>query len=593
MIGTSTARFGKNERAVFLATASMLFVHVAMRAATMPWVHDECASLFWYVERGEWLPGFAHWDANNHVLSTAIGLLSHKAVGLSLLGSRIGSVLAFLLFAWAAWRIGQRVQQRLVRWVMLLSLLLCPFLFDFFSLFRGYGLQMAFWLVALDGILRYVEQRSARPLAQALSGLLFANAVVLALVPLWAVIVACGLLFILLQRPMGWRGHTLLVVVLGAIPLTLAAWLSFALKERGLLYHGTLDGFVGVSIGSLCQYVLGAKSLVLAWIIMAMMAATLIIGIWLKRHDALIVSGLFWADAALRVVMALLMGINYPEDRAALHLVPLMVLSVAFAAEALSARWSAASLVVLPLLFLPARATTLWLLGRHDRTLLWPEQHISSATARALGDYATSIGRPLALGAYHQTFLCVPYAMRLEGLEATVPMSEGFPGGDQDLRLADERFLGQASVGYSEWDSWDEYPRMLERDDALAPTAFARTEFHLGGTEEEFMELLHPDTLDPGASYALELDAELTSVDYLDLHLVIELGEEGDRSGYRDDVPFALFRPLWNGERLRLFRTFTARGHATRQVIYLWNPGKRALPKLEGMLRLFRVKASE
>ena len=169
----------------------------------MPWVHDECASLFWYVERGEWLPGLAHWDANNHLLSTAIGLMSYKLVGLSLLGSRIGSVLAFGLYAWAAWRIGGRAERITVRWSLLFALLLCPFVLDFFSLFRGYGLQMAFWLVALDGALRYAENRGSRALAQALTGLLLANAAVLSLVPLWAAMVAFCCSHILWQRPAG------------------------------------------------------------------------------------------------------------------------------------------------------------------------------------------------------------------------------------------------------------------------------------------------------------------------------------------------------------------------------------------------------
>ena len=95
--------------------------------------------------------------------------------------------------------------------------------------------------------------------------------------------------------------------------------------------------------------------------------------------------------------------------------------------------------------------------------------------------------------------------------------------------------------------------------------------------------------MEPGAAYALELDAALVSDGYLDLHLVIELGEEGALPGYRDDVPFALFRPRWNGERIRLLRTFTARNRGTRQVIYLWNPSGRPVGDLHGALRLHRI----
>ena len=555
----------------------------------MPWVHDECASLFWYVERGEWLPGLAHWDANNHLLSTAIGLMSYKLVGLSLLGSRIGSVLAFGLYAWAAWRIGGRAERAMVRWPLLFALLLCPFVLDFFSLFRGYGLQLAFWLVALDGALRYAEYRSTRSLAQALAGLLLANAAVLSLVPLWAAMVAlCGL-FILWQRPMGWRGQALLVIVLGAVPLALAAWLSFELKERGLLYHGALEGFVEVSIGSLCRYVLGTESSVIAWLVMAIMASTLVVG-WRMRHRALLLcAGLFWVDALTRIAMALLLGVNYPEDRAALHLVPLMILSIAFTADALSLRWEHATWLVLPLSFLPMRSVAHWFLGRDERTLLWPEQQISKATAQALHDHGVHEGRPIVVGAYHQTFLSVPYAMRVNGLEAVVPVSEGFPGGEQDLRLADERFIEQASIGYTETDSRDESPSLLQREDSISLKPIWEHKLFIRDNDAEYIELLHPDTLLPAAAYAIELDAAVISDGYLDLHLVVELGEEGALSGYRDDVPFALYRPRWNGERLWLFRTFTTRSASTRQVIYLWNPARKPVNELRGNLRMHRI----
>lgn len=555
----------------------------------MPWVHDECASLFWYVERGEWLPGLAHWDANNHLLSTAIGLMSYKLVGLSLLGSRIGSVLAFGLYAWAAWRIGGRAERITVRWSLLFALLLCPFVLDFFSLFRGYGLQMAFWLVALDGALRYAENRGSRALAQALTGLLLANAAVLSLVPLWAAMVAFCCSHILWQRPAGWKGQALLVTLLGAMPVALAAWLSFELKERGLLYHGALDGFVEVSIGSLCRYVIGTEGSLIEWGLMGLMAGTLSIGAWLKRGDVLLFSALFWVDAVLRIAMALALGVNYPEDRAALHLVPLMILSAAFTADALSSRWKHAAWLILPLSFLPMRSMTHWFLGRDDRTLLWPEQQIGKATALALHDHGVHEGRPIVVGAYHQTFLSVPYAMRVNGLEAVVPVSEGFPGGDQDLRLADDRFIEQASIGYTETDSRDGSPSLLQRDDSISLRPLWEQELFIGDNDAEYIELLHPDTLMPGVAHAIELDAAVISDGYLDLHLVVELGEEEGLSGYRDDVPFALHRPRWNGERLHVMRNFTARSNSTRQVIYLWNPAKKPVRQLRGNLRVLRI----
>ena len=66
---------------VYLLGAGLIAAYVIARAALVPMVHDECASVLWFVQPGEWLPYQAHWDANNHFLGSGIGaLLYHVSV---------------------------------------------------------------------------------------------------------------------------------------------------------------------------------------------------------------------------------------------------------------------------------------------------------------------------------------------------------------------------------------------------------------------------------------------------------------------------------------------------------------------------------
>lgn len=105
------------------------------------------------------------------------------------------------------------------------------------------------------------------------------------------------------------------------------------------------------------------------------------------------------------------------------------------------------------------------------------------------------------------------------------------------------------------------------------------------GGNDVFFELLEPDKLEPG----IGLDAAVCSKGCLNQLLLVEPGEEEGHSVYSDDVPYAHFRLKWQGERLRLQRTFTTRSAWTRQVVCLWNPTKAGLPIMEGHHRVHRI----
>ena len=71
----------RSDRTPFLLLVAGVFVYVALRALLVPMVHDECASVVWYAQPVEWLPYDAHWDANNHFLSSGLGALCYRVFG--------------------------------------------------------------------------------------------------------------------------------------------------------------------------------------------------------------------------------------------------------------------------------------------------------------------------------------------------------------------------------------------------------------------------------------------------------------------------------------------------------------------------------
>ena len=284
----------QRERVGFVVLALLAGLYVVLRAALVPWVHDECASLYWFVERGEYLPFQAHWDANNHVLSSAIGTWAYQLAGLGLFVSRIGSVLAFVVYAWASYHLGRPVQDDIVRWCLWAALLLCPFVIEFFSLFRGYGLEVAFWLVAIEGMLRLTEAWRTRHLVHLLVALFLANAAVLALLPLWALVVASlGVFFVrswnVLSTPARLQ-QVVAYMLLGVVPLLLGVAIAFELRAQGLLYHGSTEGFRAVTVSSLMYYVFHAEGMgVHLFVMLVAVLATLAVVVHKGDRRALLV----------------------------------------------------------------------------------------------------------------------------------------------------------------------------------------------------------------------------------------------------------------------------------------------------------------
>jgi hypothetical protein len=567
------------ERLLFLLLAALAGSYVVLRAALVPWVHDECASLYWFVERGEFLPWKAHWDANNHVLSSAIGTAVYRLAGLGLFASRIGSVLAFAAYAWAAYHLGRRLQEPLVRWCLWAALLACPFVIEFFSLFRGYGLELAFWLVALEGLLRLVDQWRTRDLVITLAALFLANAAVLALLPIWALIVT-ALTFIFLRRwsslPVGARvGRSTSVVLLGFVPLIVGALIAFALRERGLLYHGSTDGFRAVTVSSLLHYTFAAEGL-FAHLLVGALAVLALLPLLFRvegRGPLLVLALVLWAEVCARIAMAQWLGVNFPKDRAAVHLVPLFVLVLAYALDVAAQRkammrWGAIALLAFPLRALSTLNTSV--------TSIWPEQ---SVPHELLERMAVSDGAlPPIIGAYHQLQLVVPYGARVHGLKVPPIHWEGFPHERYDQLLVDER------IGDADRNGFDTITRapvsglmLMERARPLQWTGEVAYDIANPDPQQEFVELWRGDTLTDSLDRVLEVQGTLgSSGAFAGPELVATVkGPGGDL--YYQPLPFALERPVWNGERFHRRILVPAKPEATSRVVYIWNVHRQPL----------------
>jgi hypothetical protein len=148
---------------LYATLAGCLFVYVLLRAARMSFTHDESLSYTIVTGNGLWAL-----SANNHWANTISAFLSSRIFGYSELALRLPNVIAFIFYLTFVYGLFTGpFFSRVSALVVLPLFLFNPFLLDFFSLSRGYGLALAFFTGCIYFSLRSLNDASYRTFALA------------------------------------------------------------------------------------------------------------------------------------------------------------------------------------------------------------------------------------------------------------------------------------------------------------------------------------------------------------------------------------------------------------------------------------------
>src|SRR5687767_33752 len=124
----------------------LLWVYVAARAVLLAFTHDEAYS--YLLVKTDYFVAMTG-TANTHWLNSVGMKLGSLLLGDEEWQLRIFSVLAWPLYGVSALRISGLLQNGLAGLLLFCALVFNPYVLDFFSLARGYGLQFAFVMAAL------------------------------------------------------------------------------------------------------------------------------------------------------------------------------------------------------------------------------------------------------------------------------------------------------------------------------------------------------------------------------------------------------------------------------------------------------------
>lgn len=341
---------GKGFKWIYLSLVSLVFSMLALRAYFIPFSHDESATFFFYIQSGEFLPYHSFLYTNNHVLNSALSWICYELVGSHRFVLRLPNLLAFILMAWALWRLMPHFRDRRAAWLLLPFFLLNTGFLDFFSLCRGYGLSMALLLMAFSCFLDYIRNPATNPLMAMLLSMQLALAANLTLLPL----LLCLTLVLMFFQ---FRKHLLLKptsLVLHTLHLSaLYFWLNYLLflRASNLLDSGLASDYWNTTFVSLIEllYLSRAMSLQILFVFIALLACCAAFWTawktrkseWPLFQPALLFASLFFLMVLMVYLMNRVLGINFPEDRTALYFYPLFALMCSFLAERVlaSALW--------------------------------------------------------------------------------------------------------------------------------------------------------------------------------------------------------------------------------------------------------------
>lgn len=361
------------------------FLYVAARAWLLEITFDEDWSVHGFATKsfGEIIL-CRPCDANNHLLNTLLIRFFKLLFSDSLFVARLPNVLAFLVYWAAAHKISAKLLP-LPRICLFLLLISNPFVLDFFSLARGYGLSIAFVTASSYFALRH--HRNTK-LGSAVLAISMASLAVLSnfttLYFFVAVSLVVGVTQLIRLRKNLWEYLSIELAVASALGLIILGPI-LELSSNKLLFYGGREGFYRDTLYSLASYTHGHpfEAMDVAIYLKAFLllsGAIFVAGLWSFRQKwqglwsspALPASALLAIPALISILAVWLMDNLYLINRTALFLYPLAVITLGYWADTTrrtKARW--VSFTALGIISLMLLVNLLHNLNLH-KSITWP-----------------------------------------------------------------------------------------------------------------------------------------------------------------------------------------------------------------------------
>jgi len=277
--------------------------------------------------------------ANNHLLNTFLIKILFSLGNESLFIARLPNVLSFILYSYFGYKITVKNLSPILGLGCFVLLFCNPFLLDFFSLARGYGLSLAFLMGALYFGCEQLNSPSISRLSKSLVFVSLSVISVFSMIYCWVCLAALLSLAPCLKRDLKLFKQSLICVsIIGIVLLGIIAIPMMRLIDAHALVYGGNTSFYSDTLLSLTRYSLyHFETTRTAYLVLNSSLAILILAAlasYTSKRNWVSLKTLFLAILACPIALIILShhlaGVLYPINRVALFIYPLSILCLAF-----------------------------------------------------------------------------------------------------------------------------------------------------------------------------------------------------------------------------------------------------------------------
>lgn len=336
----------QTERIFYIVISALVWVYILIRSIYSPVVHDEAETFYIYIQSENFLPPHSYLVANNHLLNSFLTFLSWKVFGTSLWALRLPNVLSAIVFFIYVFKLGNLLNNKTNKWVFILSMFFTHYIIEFFGYTRGYGLSVAFNLAAIYHLITFFKSRSSKDTFCVSLFSILALAANLALINTFVLIHTLLILFNVISYLTSKDGKLIKNFLVQAIvsipPFIYLLNYILLLKSVGSLNLGLAGNFFNATLGTLSNMLFKTEPMIFQYATSLVLIISIIILLYvsvkktdwaLQNVNKLIFPLLFFGNIVMSILLSLLFGMNYPEDRTAMYFVPLFIGSTVFIAD--------------------------------------------------------------------------------------------------------------------------------------------------------------------------------------------------------------------------------------------------------------------
>jgi hypothetical protein len=336
----------------------IVFAYINIRAVHIGLVHDESVSLWAYMIHWNPFPYQGFINTNNHFINSLLGgffirLFNTNAAWVI----RLPNILSFIIYYWAIVGLKPFFQNKFNFYYLFIALVFTPMLLEYMGMARGYGLSMAFMVLAFQQTQAYLRHK------RAVNFIFVQLCWILAVYSNLTLIVfaMAGMFYVTLINQKRWQVIYIIGYIISMLPVLYLLKYIFYLKNIGILDVAGKKGFFINTVHSLTHYVWNTRGLVPDMILVLVFISICIVLVLnllkeksIFRNHILIPSFLVMAVTNI-VIQNLLFNIGFPVDRMAIYLVLFFFFALFYSIDSVSKSiWYGLPIAVISIiLFIP------------------------------------------------------------------------------------------------------------------------------------------------------------------------------------------------------------------------------------------------